>query len=126
MRVRVAEALALSEPNTKTLSSKKSKTQHSSGISVFVWAQLRDGTDAQRDALPIIRPCLLKADPRHCLGSSVFAPAQLRDGSDVQRERLPIISMTKIDACHSDLVAPPWYHIQHLASKRGQARPRGL
>ena len=48
----------------------------------------------------------------------------LRDGSDVQRERLPIISMTKIDACHSDLVAPPWYHIQHLASKRGQARAR--
>lgn len=40
----------------------------------------------------------------------------------MQRERLPIISMTKIDACHSDLVAPPWYHIQHLARKRGQAR----
>ncbi|KAK9839771.1 hypothetical protein WJX81_000416 [Elliptochloris bilobata] len=44
----------------------------------------------------------------------------LRDGSDVQRELLPVISMTKIASCHGDLVAPPWYHIQHLAGKRGQ------
>ena len=33
--------------------------------------------------------------------------------------------MTKIDACHGDLVAPPWYHINPLAKLRGQ-RGSGL
>jgi len=44
----------------------------------------------------------------------------LRDGADTERARLPVISMTKIDGCHGDLVAPPWYHIRHLAALRGQ------
>jgi len=44
----------------------------------------------------------------------------LRDGADIERARLPVISMTKIDGCHGDLVAPPWYHIRHLAALRGQ------
>jgi len=53
-----------------------------------------------------------------------YVLSSLRDGAEVERALLPVISMTKIAGCHGDLVAPPWYHSQHLAGLRRQ--PEGF